>query len=188
MSCANCICSGHNANNCYNKTKYWVGTQDPGDSRMERNYVTAKRSFIAILNSTPTEIPSGTQFWQNPFTKQVIYQRFLYPDSGLLDCNKTQKCLTCGSNNLFEKPCTSGKCQNKHKFWLATQDTTNAKLKTARRDFIIIYSGHPIEIKQRTQFYQNPLTKQVIVGWHGSVMPPCDMDCMPLRIYFKDFP
>jgi len=65
---------------------------------------------------------------------------------------------------------------NKNQFWISTQNNKNVILKIAQRDFIILYSGQPIEIKKGQQFYQNPLTKQVLIGWHGSIMPPFDME------------
>lgn len=64
--------------------------------------------------------------------------------------------------------------------YLSTTDTRNVILKTASFDFYVLYSSKYIQISKYQKYYFNPTTNKVLIGWHGSVFPPTDMDGTPL--------
>lgn len=47
--------------------------------------------------------------------------------------------------------------------------------RTAYKDFIVTYSNRPIIVKKGTIYYCS-LDGQVLIGWHGSISPPLDME------------
>lgn len=65
--------------------------------------------------------------------------------------------------------------------YASTRDTSNVILKTALFDFGVTYSGKMIYILQGQNYYFDPATQQVLVGWHGSIYPPLDMNGTPLK-------
>jgi hypothetical protein len=70
--------------------------------------------------------------------------------------------------------------KNKFPVYASTRDTKNVLAKTAIFDFAVSYSGKHIFILQGQKYYFDPATNQVLVGWHGSIYPPTDMNGTPL--------
>ena len=180
--CANCGVSNHSANECVNADKYWVGTQQPGSHGIVTK--TATRHFIIMVEGTPTVIGAGRPFRQNLETKQVIVQRSPFAPDGY---SHYHHCLHCGQITFRKEDCCVAyiiqylghlekECPHKYAFWISTQDGKGAIKKVAQRDFIVIYFGQPIEIKVGQTYWQHPITKQVVVGWNGSVSEPIGMD------------
>ncbi len=183
--CANCGVFGHSANDCVNKDKYWVVTQQQGSKGMVTKIAT--RGFLVIGEGTPIIMGAGRPFRQNLDTKQVIFQRSPFAPDGYSHFNH---CLHCGKITFRKDDCVAyvynyrghleKECPHKDEFWISTQDGKGAVEKVAQWSFIVIYMGQPVEIQAGQTYWQHPITKQVVVGWHGSVSPPYGMDGQPL--------
>lgn len=162
VRCPLCTTLGCDQERC--KTYYYVMNHvRPTDIH---EMVVAKRDFIYLRFGFPQIIHAGETFRQNKYTKQVWGGNFSSDTT-----HQNNNCSICMKDHI------SSKCPNKESFWVSTQSTTdNYKKCTASRAFIIVYSGTILQINIGQVFYQNCQTKQVIVGWHGSLDPPCGMN------------
>jgi len=56
-----------------------------------------------------------------------------------------------------------------------SHDSTNCIRKIADFDTRVPYAGSFVSIKKGDAYWETP-DKKVVIGWHGSYNPPCDMD------------
>lgn len=61
----------------------------------------------------------------------------------------------------------------------SSNSSTTVKKFKASADFTVDYLGKAIQIKQGNYYYATK-PKEAIIGWHGTVNPPVDMDRNPV--------
>merc|ERR1711966_453712 len=62
---------------------------------------------------------------------------------------------------------------------LSSSNWEEAQPRVSNHRFVVRYSGQDLEVEPNEVYYIDNAGR-VLVGWQGTISPPCDMDGLPL--------